>query len=51
MCAVISNLKATTSHVHAMAGVVAAAAVGTAPVAFATLTYEEHMSNIVSIQL
>ena len=45
-CTFISNLEATTSQVHAMAGAIAAAAGGMAPLALPTLTYEEHMSNI-----
>ena len=46
MCAFISNLEATTTQVHAMAGAVATAAGGTPSLMFPTLTYEEHMSNI-----
>ena len=46
MHAFISNLEVITSQVHAMDGVVTAATGGTAPLAFPSLTYEEHMSNI-----
>ena len=46
MQAFISNLEATTTQVHAMAGAIAATAGGTTQLALPALMYEGHMSNI-----